>query len=41
MYYAKSVDWDVYRAMNSVLEMIEKSVKKEHGKSIDLKKRTQ
>lgn len=41
MYYAKSVDWDVYRAMNNVLEMIEKSVKKEHGKSIDLKKHTQ
>ena len=39
MYYAKHTDWDLYKSMDTVLDMIEKNIKREHEKKLDLRKR--
>lgn len=39
MYYSKHTDWDLYKSMDTVLDMIEKSIKREHEKRLDIRKR--
>jgi len=39
MFYAKMTDWDLFRAMNSSLESLEKEIKKEHEKNLTLRKK--
>ncbi len=39
MYYVKSVDWDLYKATDSLLTMLESNVKKDHEKQLDLVKK--
>ncbi len=38
MYFANSIDWDLFKTMDSLLAQLEKNVKKEHEKSLDLRK---
>ena len=38
MYYAHSTDWDLYRTMDSMLDSMEKNVKREHEKVLDQRK---
>jgi len=38
MYYARSTDWDLYKTMDTVLDSLEKNVKREHEKMLDLRK---
>ncbi len=38
MYYAKSSDWSLFKTMDQTLDYLEKSIKKEHEKDIELKK---
>ncbi len=39
MYYANSTDWDLFKTMDSLLDQLEKNMKREHEKSLDLRKR--
>ncbi len=38
MYYARATDWDLYKTMDTVLDSLEKNVKREHEKMLDLRK---
>lgn len=38
MYYAHATDWDLYKTMDSMLDSLEKNVKREHGKMLDQRK---
>ncbi len=38
MYYARANDWDLYRTMDTMLDSMEKNVKRDHEKSLDLRK---
>jgi len=38
MYYAKASDWSLYKTMDQMLDYLEKSIRKEHEKDIELKK---
>jgi acetoin utilization protein AcuB len=38
MYYARATDWDLYKTMDLVLDSLEKNVKREHEKMLDLRK---
>ena len=39
MYYSKGSDWDLYRSLNASLELLEKSIKKEHDRRLAARKR--
>lgn len=39
MYYASGTDWDLYKTMDVVLDQLEKTVKKEHEKQLDMRKK--
>lgn len=39
MFYSKTNDWDLFRAMNTSLEVLEKEIKKEHEKDLSLRKK--
>jgi ribosome-associated translation inhibitor RaiA len=39
MYYVKSVDWDLYKATDSLLDMLEANVRRDHEKQLDLVKK--
>lgn len=39
MYYVKSVDWDLYKTTDSLLDMLESNVRRDHGKQLDLVKK--
>jgi CBS domain-containing protein/ribosome-associated translation inhibitor RaiA len=38
MYYARATDWDLYKTMDTMLDSMEKNVKREHEKHLDLRK---
>lgn len=38
MYYNKHTDWDLYKAMDTVLDMLEKNIKRDHEKKRDLRR---
>ncbi len=38
MFFAKSYDWNLYRAFREVLDILEKSVKKEHEKLLEFRR---
>ena len=38
MYYAKASDWSLFKTMDQMLEYLEKNIKKEHERDIELKK---
>jgi CBS domain-containing protein/ribosome-associated translation inhibitor RaiA len=38
MYYAHATDWDLYKTMDLMLDSLEKNVKREHEKMLDLRK---
>lgn len=38
MYYARANDWDLYKTMDTMLDSLEKNVKREHEKMLDLRK---
>ena len=39
MFYSKTNDWDLFRAMNTSLEVLEKEIKKDHEKDLSLRKK--
>jgi len=39
MFYSKTNDWDLFRAMNTSLEVLEKEIKKEHEKDLSMRKK--
>lgn len=39
MYYVKTVDWDLYKATDTLLENLENNVKRDHEKQLDLLKK--
>ena len=39
MYYANTIDWDLYRAMDIAMENLEKGIKKAHEKNLTLRKK--
>ncbi len=39
MYYVKSVDWDLYKATDALLDMLEANVRRDHEKQLDLVKK--
>jgi len=39
MFYSKTSDWDLFRAMNTSLEALEKEIKKEHEKDLTMRKK--
>jgi len=39
MYFAKTSDWDLFKAMNDSLEVLEKEIKKERDKDLTMRKR--
>ncbi len=41
MYYAKASDWALYKTMDQMLDYLEKGIKKEHEKDIELRKTRQ
>ena len=41
MYYSKASDWQLYRALDTALDMMEKGIKKEHEKLIAARRRKQ
>jgi len=41
MYYAKASDWSLFKTVDQMLDYLEKGVKKEHEKDIELKKSRQ
>lgn len=38
MYYARATEWDLYKTMDTMLDSMEKNVKREHEKHLDLRK---
>ncbi|MGQ9587300.1 MAG: CBS domain-containing protein [Thermoplasmata archaeon] len=38
LFYANATDWDLYKTMDSLLEMLEKNVKREHEKYLDMRR---
>ena len=38
MYYARATDWDLYKTMDTVLDSLEKNVKREHQRILDQRK---
>jgi CBS domain-containing protein len=41
MYYSKASDWQLYRALDTTLDMMEKGIRKEHEKQIAARRRKQ
>ena len=39
MYYSKASDWDLFRSLDTSLDMVEKAIKKDHEKMLDARKR--
>jgi len=39
MYYANTIDWDLYRAMDMAMENLEKEIKKAHEKDLTMRKK--
>jgi len=39
MYYASQTDWNLYKTMDALLDQLEKTVKREHEKTLDLRKK--
>lgn len=39
MYFANSIDWDLFKSMDSLLQQLEKNMKREHEKTLDMRKR--
>jgi CBS domain-containing protein len=39
MYYVKSVDWDMYKAADSLLDNLEKNVRRDHERRLDIVKK--
>jgi acetoin utilization protein AcuB len=39
MYYSKASDWDLYRSLDTALDLLQKNMKKEHEKRLDARKR--
>ena len=39
MYYARTIDWDLFRAMDMAMENLEKEIKKAHEKNLTLRKK--
>ncbi|MCJ7463992.1 MAG: CBS domain-containing protein [Thermoplasmata archaeon] len=39
MYYASQTDWNLYKTMDALLNQLEKTVKREHEKTLDLRKK--
>ncbi len=39
MYYARASDWDLFKAVDSVIEVLERSIKRDRDKRLDMKKR--
>jgi len=39
MYYASQTDWSLYKTMDALLNHLEKTVKREHEKTLDLRKK--
>lgn len=39
LHYASQTDWDLYRTMDALLNQLEKTVKREHDKTLDLRKK--
>jgi ribosome-associated translation inhibitor RaiA len=38
MYYAHATDWDLYKTMDSMLDSLEKNIKRDHAKMLDQRK---
>lgn len=38
MYYSNQTDWDLFKTMDEVLDQLEKNIKRDHEKALDLKK---
>jgi len=38
MYYASQTDWNLYKTMDALLDQLEKTVKREHEKTLDLRR---
>ncbi|OGS42588.1 MAG: hypothetical protein A3K67_01665 [Euryarchaeota archaeon RBG_16_62_10] len=38
LFYANATDWDLYKTMDSLLDMLDKNVKREHEKHLDQRK---
>jgi acetoin utilization protein AcuB len=41
MYYSRATDWDLYRTMDSMLDSLEKNIKRDHAKYLDQRKQKQ
>lgn len=41
MYYSKGSDWHLYRSLDSVLDLLEKSIRKDHEKQLAARRRKQ
>jgi len=39
MYYASQTDWSLYKTMDALLDQLEKTVKREHEKTLDLRRK--
>jgi len=39
MYYANETDWDLYKTVDRLLQQLEKNVKREHERALDLRKK--
>lgn len=39
MYYASQTDWNLYKTMDALLDQLEKTVKREHEKTLDLRRK--
>jgi CBS domain-containing protein/ribosome-associated translation inhibitor RaiA len=41
MYYANATDWDLYKTLDELLNQLEKNIKKEHERVLDMRKKKQ
>jgi len=41
MYYANATDWDLYKTLDELLTQLEKNIKKEHERVLDMRKKKQ
>jgi CBS domain-containing protein/ribosome-associated translation inhibitor RaiA len=41
MYFANATDWDLFKTLDSLLDQLEKTVKREHERMLDKRKKTQ
>jgi len=41
MHFASATDWDLFKTLDSLLDQLEKTVKREHERSLDKRKKTQ